>query len=123
MSGFEGYELVEAPQHQPAVDFLTRSGQGPFVDTKIDVQYKPEDRGKKRVYLSVETIKYLAQVAGIDGGGAQHDAQRDAELIARGKLEAVKEQLGDRIIDLADTLDRISAAARLDDGAAGPSSS
>jgi hypothetical protein len=109
------WDLTPAPEHSPAVDFLTRSGEGPFVDTHIDIMYKPEMRGRQRVYLSVATIQYLAQIAGIESGGSLHDEHRDAELIARGKLEAVKEHLGERLDDLARTLNRIAGAARLSD--------
>lgn len=63
---FEGedarrWALTDAPTLQPAVDFITKSPNGPFIDTGFDVRF--EQRG--RVYLSVETIREMAEVAGL----------------------------------------------------------
>jgi hypothetical protein len=63
---FEGedarrWSMVDAPTLQPAVDFVTKSPNGPFLDTGINVI--PEMRG--RVYLSVDTIREMAEIAGL----------------------------------------------------------
>jgi hypothetical protein len=89
------YKIVTNPERSPAVDFLTRSGQGPFIDTGVDVLLRSQPGNPvitERVYLSVSTIRQLAQLAGISGA-VQHDPVRDAALIAHGKIEAVKEHL------------------------------
>jgi hypothetical protein len=65
---FEGedaqrWKLTDAPILQPAVDFITKTPNGPFIDTGFDVPF--ELRG--RVYLSVDTIEEMARVAGLIG--------------------------------------------------------
>lgn len=114
--------LIESPELAPAVDFITRTGQGPFVDTGVDVVYVPEKRNQKeRIILSIDTIRALAQVAGILDEG-KSDAARDASLIAQGKLEAVKEGLGERLGDLAGVLTGLARTASGGGGSASGSS-
>lgn len=103
------FKLVTHPDRNPAVDFITRSSQGPFVDTGVDVQFRPQPGLPiitERVYISVFTLRQLAQLAGIDGGGDAFTDQREAELIALGKLEGMREELGGKLGDVADTLKR-----------------
>ena len=84
---------------------MTRSGQGPFVDTGVDIGFRPELRGRtERLYLSVDTIRYLAQVAGLTEQAAT--PEREEQLIAKGKLEGLKEGLGGDIDVVASTLRR-----------------
>lgn len=100
--------LVTHPDKAPAVDFITRSGQGPFVDTGVDVLLRSQPGmpvQKERVYLSAATITQLAQLAGV-GGGAGHDEARDRQLIAQGKLEGLREGLDGKLDDLGATLHR-----------------
>lgn len=83
---FEGQDaqrwvLTDAPVHQPAEDFITKTPNGPFIDTGFDVPF--EKRG--RMYLSVETIKEMAQVAGLlENKNAQEKALYDLEIENRG---------------------------------------
>lgn len=101
------FQLVTHPERAPAVDFLTRSAQGPFIDTGVDVILRTQPGNPvitERVYISVATIGHLAQLAGISGG--VEDLNRDAHLIAQGKLEGLKEGLGDDLADVAHTLRR-----------------
>ena len=63
---FEGEDaqrwvLTDAPALAPGVDFITKSPNGPFIDTGLNVTF--EMRG--RLYLSVETIEEMAKVAGL----------------------------------------------------------
>lgn len=63
---FEGEDaqrwvLTDAPALAPGVDFITKSPNGPFIDTGMNVTF--EMRG--RLYLSVETIEEMAKVAGL----------------------------------------------------------
>lgn len=108
------FQLVTHPDLAPAVDFLTRSGEGPFIDTGLDVLLRTQPGNpiiKERVYLAVSTIRQLAQMAGIVGEVA--DNSRDAALIARGKLEGLNEGLGDDLANVARTLDRWLDDARV----------
>lgn len=99
-------KLVTHPEKHPAVDFITRSGAGPFVDTGVDVMMQPQPGMQfvsERVYLSVNTIRQLAQVAGIKSEQGV-SAEREAQLIAQGKLEGLKEDLGGDLEHVARTL-------------------
>lgn len=83
---FEGedaqrWTLTDAPTLQPAVDFITKTPNGPFIDTGFNVTF--ENRG--RVYLSVETIKEMAEVAGLlDRKNAQEKNLHELEIENRG---------------------------------------
>lgn len=83
---FEGedarrWSITDAPTLQPAVDFITKTPNGPFIDTGMNVTF--EQRG--RMYLSVETIKEMAEVAGLlDNKNAQEKNLHDLEIENRG---------------------------------------
>mgnify|MGYP000853084519 CR=1 FL=1 len=114
------FKLVTHPEKAPAVDFITRSSVGPFVDTGVDVIMRSQPGNPvitERVYLSVATIGHLAQLAGIDGDATITPA-REKQLIAQGKLEGLREGLDGQLADLGRTLRRW-----LDDaGVGGPGS-
>lgn len=55
------FVVVESPTMLPGNDFITGSHIGPFIDT--GVQVRPERRG--HVYISVETIREMAEAAGV----------------------------------------------------------
>lgn len=103
------FALVTHPEHAPAVDFLTRSGEGPFIDTGLDVWVRPVPGAanvRERVYLSVNTITQLADLAGsvqTPSGRTLHEEK----LIAQGKVEALREGHGERIAALAADLNRL----------------
>ena len=90
---FEGedakrWTLTDAPVLQPAVDFITKTPNGPFIDTGFDVAF--ENRG--RIYLSVETIKEMAEVAGLlDSRNAQEKNLHDEANYNRGYEAGLKE--------------------------------
>lgn len=103
------FELVTHPQLAPAADFITRSTVGPFVDTGVDVILRTQPGmpvQRERVYLAVGTIAHLAQVSGV-GGHEGITKEREAQLIAIGKLEGMKENLGGNLADVAHTLRRV----------------
>ena len=105
-------KVVTHPDKAPALDFLTRTSVGPFVDTGIDVtlRSRPGDPLKtERVYLSEATVIQLAQLLGISSGGSS-TAERDAQLIAQGKIEGMKEALGERLDDVVRDLGRVLGA-------------
>lgn len=83
---FEGedarrWSMTDAPTLQPAVDFITKSPNGPFIDTGMDVRF--EQRG--RVYLSVETIKEMATIAGLlESKNAEQENLHEIAIYNRG---------------------------------------
>lgn len=102
------FALVTHPDRNPACDFITRSTVGPFVDTGVDVLLRPQPGTQvqtERVYLAVSTIAALAQIANVSVSEA-NTSDRDQQLIARGKLEGLKEGLGDGLVELGATLRR-----------------
>lgn len=113
------FKVVTHPEKAPAVDFITRSAIGPFIDTGVDIQLRSQPGNPvivERVYLAQATVKQLAQMLGL-AGRAAHDPARDAQLIAQGKLEAVKEHIdGDsaRVLDLLVDYARRSAGVAVD---------
>lgn len=103
------FKLVTHPEHQPAVDFLTRSGEGPFVDTGLDVFVRTMPGTapvKERVYLSVPTINQLARLVGVVQTPAEA-ALHEKKLIAQGKVESLKEGTRERLVSLASDLHRL----------------
>ena len=105
-------KVVTHPDKAPALDFLTRTSVGPFVDTGIDVtlRSRPGDPLRtERVYLSEAIVRELAQILNISYGGSS-TAERDAQLIAQGKIEGMKEALGERLDDVVRDLGRVLGA-------------
>lgn len=103
------FQIVTHPERQPAVDFITRSAQGPFIDTGVDVILRSQPGNPvtvERVYIALDTIKQLAAMFGLSGGGNVFTDERVKQLIATGKLEALKEGLGDELADVGRTLRR-----------------
>lgn len=100
MSASDRFQLVAQPAHDPARDIITGSTAGPFVDCGAWVQ--PSMR-KQRIYLSVDTIRALAEAAGITQ--PVFDASAEAKLRAEGALDFLKENLHG---DLVRTLQRLA---------------
>ena len=107
---FEGedarrWTVTDAPTLQPAVDFITKSPNGPFIDTGLNVTF--EMRG--RVYLSVETIKEMAEIAGLlENKNAQEKSLYEAGIYNLGYKDGLnegKELLG----KLTTAIERMSA--------------
>jgi hypothetical protein len=123
---FEGedarrWALVDAPALMPGVDFVTRSPNGPFIDTGISVSI--ENRG--RVYLSVQTIKEMAEIAGlIDTKNAQERSLYDMEKYNEGFKAGLQEgtDLNDRLGNIISHIAAGAAVSRpsVDDVAAEP---
>ena len=108
---FEGedarrWTLTDAPTLQPAVDFITKTPNGPFIDTGFNVTF--ENRG--RIYLSVETIKEMAEVAGLlESKNAQEKNMHDEGNYNRGYEAGLKEG-ADLLAKLSAVTGRLSAA-------------
>ena len=121
--------LVTHPDRQPAVDFITRSSEGPFVDTGLDITLRSQPGlpvVTERLYISVPVIRQLAQIAGLSFG--EDTAEREvaveyeARLKAQGKLEGLREGLGDDIMDVARALNRWLDSAGVADNSGGGTS-
>lgn len=107
---FEGedarrWALVDAPTLQPAVDFITKTPNGPFIDTGFNVTF--ENRG--RIYLSVETIKEMAEVAGLlENKNAQELSLHELEIENRGYERGLKDS-EELVGKLTSVISRMSA--------------
>jgi hypothetical protein len=116
---FEGedarrWSITDAPVLQPAVDFITKSPNGPFIDTGMDVTF--EQRG--RLYLSVDTIKEMAEVAGLlESKNAQEKNLHDEANYNRGYEAGLKEgaELLGKLTAAVDRLSTPDYAAVLSD--------
>jgi hypothetical protein len=98
---------------QPGHDWVSKSTVGPFVDTGVDVQF----REYGRLYLSVDTIRELAEVAGV-----LTDYQDQAETAWKsgydqGYKESVRDNFG---ADLRGAVERLTDLAGVLAVAAGP---
>jgi hypothetical protein len=96
------FQLTNAPTLQPAVDYLTRSSVGPFIDTGRDAPMA-SGRGKDRIYVSVDTVRHMADLAGIldkPSNTALDEAYR------RGVVDGIRAELGVDLARVVDVLDR-----------------
>lgn len=93
------FKLVESPVLSPGEDFITRTIRGPFIDTNTDLGFGQ----KGRVYLSVETLREMADVAGLLDTAASTEV-REKEAYAQGYADAMKEKLDVRFLDAFDEL-------------------
>lgn len=109
---FEGedarrWSMTDAPTLMPAEDFLTKSTNGPFIDTGIDVKF--ERRG--RIYLSVETIREMAEVAGLlESKNAQEKSLHDLDIYNQGFKEGLAEG-ADLVGKLSNVLSKLPDSA------------
>lgn len=111
------FKLVTHPEFQPAVDFITRSSEGPFIDTGVFINHRAQPGMpivQERVYLSVATIKQLATLVGANAETTEINAEK---LRAEGKLEYMMEDLGGTARSLASVLTRLADAAGVGDDA------
>jgi hypothetical protein len=107
--------MTNAPTLQPAVDYLTRSSVGPFIDTGRDAP-AASGRGKDRIYISLDTLTHMADVAGVINKPSQ-DALDEA--YRRGVLDGIKHDLGGDLSRIIDVLERWLPVARAVDAPAG----
>lgn len=121
------FKLVEAPVLLPANDFITKSTIGPFIDTGAPIRDTYDDATKRvigngRLYLSVSTIREMAEVAGLfdapdveaflDGLEARFTQDQLQDEYNRGYDAATKENLIGHLRDIAAEL--VAAADRFD---------
>lgn len=103
MSGSDRFQLVAQPAIEPGEDIITRSTVGPFVDCGAWIQPSPR---RRRVYLTVETIRQLAEAAGITPSSAISEERLRQER-ALGALDFLRENLGGDLADVARRLARL----------------
>lgn len=97
------FKVVDAPTLAPAIDYVTGTAVGPFIDTERDI-VDQAGRILGRLYLSKDTVREMAAELGIIGGHADRTALEDA--YHRGKLDGTKEELGGDIFAVSATLGR-----------------
>lgn len=88
--------LTDAPALSPGVCWITKTGKGPFIDTGVDLSKNVIDRG--RIYLSVDAIREMAQLAGLFNEGEPVAAVlKKKQWYEEGYNDAVKELKNDVI--------------------------
>lgn len=103
------FKVVEQPDQQPAVDYVTNSSVGPFIDTGRDI--KVGDRKFGRIFLSEETVREMALELGIIGNASASEDQIQAAY-ARGQLDAIREDLGGNLARTAFVLGSVADGLR-----------
>lgn len=101
------FQLMPTAISTPGVDWITGSDKGPFIDTGHEVQF-----GKfGRLYLSVDTVREMAEAAGLFDEGASDGAiTAHAAEYFRGYSDAVKENPNGHLADIVDRLGSVAAA-------------
>lgn len=107
------FKVVDAPVLAPAVDYVTGTAVGPFIDTERNV-IDQAGRILGRIYLSKDTIREMAHELGLIGGHADRSALEAA--YHRGKLDGTKEELGGDLYSVSATLGRWLAYVAADEG-------
>lgn len=107
------FKVIDAPTLAPAVDYVTGTAVGPFIDTERNV-IDQAGRVLGRIYLSKDTVREMAHELGLVGGHADQATIDDAYY--RGKLDALQEELGGDIHDVSATLRRWLAYVAPDSG-------
>lgn len=123
------FSVIETPILSPGHCWISKTTDGPFIDTGVDVGRMHIERG--RIYLSVEVLREMARVAGIIGEGKSVSAElKEKEWYDKGYSDALKENYGDLLARLADRvgpsiLDAVSstgtAEAQIDSADSGES--
>lgn len=116
---FEGedarrWQMTNAPTLLPAVDMFTRSANGPFLDTGLNLTVE----SKGRVYISVETLREMAEIAGIlETKNEEQKKLHDLENYNRGYADGLKEgkELDERLLAIASRISNHSVGAGLAD--------
>jgi hypothetical protein len=102
-------QVTNAPENQPAVDFLTGSAVGPFVDTGV----KATDQFGRiigHIYLSKATVLALADLF-------ETDRPDQSQEYARGFLDGTREAIGGNLAAVASDLRRyLDVVAPVSDG-------
>jgi len=102
--------LTDAPAMSPGVCWITKSGVGPFIDTGVDLSLHVVDRG--RMYISVDAIREMAQIAGLFDEAAPVSVEmRKKEFYDQGYKDALEEMNKDVINNFVERVVSNSALA------------
>lgn len=107
------YQLMPVALQNPGVDFITKSPNGPMIDTGKVVTFE-EGRWGHHIYLSVDTIREMAEIAGLfEGLSPTEEVDEETPEYKAGYADALKENLHGQLADIADRLgfvaDRLGA--------------
>lgn len=109
--------LVQRAELYPYKDAITGSERGPFIDTGIQTTPDFGDMLGQRIYLSLDTVREMAQLAGITEG-VRDTQEAHTRGYVEGKLDAAKEELGGNLArvvgDLGVVVDYLRARDRSD---------
>jgi hypothetical protein len=97
------FRLINAPDKTPGVDYLTRSSVGPFIDTGRDAP-AASGRGLDRIYISVSTLRHMADLAGITAAPTEEGINA---AYRRGLTDGIESATGRGLVDLVADLDRV----------------
>jgi len=102
--------LTDAPAMSPGVCWITKTGVGPFIDTGVDLSLHVVDRG--RIYISVDAIREMAQIAGLFDEEAPVSVElRRKEFYDQGYKDALEEMNKDVINNFVERVVSNSALA------------
>jgi len=101
------FTLVEAATLSPGVDFITKSGVGPFIDTGYTTSFA-DGKSRSRVYLSLDSVREIAEQAGLFDPYREMIEQARDEGYEQGYNVGIKENFN---ADLTDALDRLGSIA------------
>jgi len=97
------YTLVEQAVQYPFKCALTGTEVGPFVDTGVNYETATGVYPEARIYIAAAAVAELAQLTGLFGD-VHVLAQHEQEIYNRGKIDAVREGLGNDVRRVADSL-------------------
>lgn len=102
------FKITDVPALPPGADFITRSINGPFIDTGFDVAWG----SKGRMYLTVDTIREMADIAGLLSTDESEKVRYDAAY-KEGYADALREKLDDNLRStLAELIDVLTPVER-----------
>jgi hypothetical protein len=111
MEDHSPYSLVTAAPMAPGTDWVTKSPDGPLIDTGVDIKFN--ERG--RLYLSVETIREMARIAGLFAEKPDDQAAALAEQHEIGRKAGIEENLNGRLGTIVDQLVSVASLLRNSD--------
>ena len=95
------FKVIDTPILAPGNCWISKTTDGPFIDTGVDVGRMHIERG--RIYLSFEVLREMAREAGIIGEGKAVSAElKEKEWYDKGYSDAIKENYGNLLTQLAD---------------------
>jgi len=103
--------LVQSATLYPYKDAITGSEKGPFIDTGIQTTPDFGDQLGKRIYLSLDTVREMAALAGVTHAAAD-TGEAHTRGYVEGKLDAIQEDLGGNLARIAGDLGVVVAHLR-----------